>query len=159
TRANELRVEAVDVVTRRIYPAWKNAIEFLDKLVTKTTTDAGLWRLPGGPEAYAYFLRRFTTTDLTPDQIHDIGLREVASIEKEMDGILRQLGRTEGSVKDRVEKLKLDLGYPQTEEGRKLIMADVERILRDAEKRSQSLFDLRPKAAIVAQPFPRFREA
>ena len=79
----------------------------------KATHDAGLWRFKGGPEAYAYFLRRFTTTDLTPDQIHDIGLREVARIEKEMDAILRQLGRTNGSVKDRIDKLKSRSRLPE----------------------------------------------
>ena len=158
-RATELRTDAARIVGSQIYPAWNSAIAFLEPLAAKATQDAGLWRLKGGPEAYAYFLRRFTTTDLTPDQIHDIGLREVARIEQEMDSILRQLGRTNGSVKDRVEKLKVDLGYPKTEEGRKLIMADVEQILRDAEKRSQSMFDHRPKAPVIAQPFPRFREA
>jgi uncharacterized protein (DUF885 family) len=76
-----------------------------------------------------------------------------------MDTILRKLGRTQGSVKDRVEKLKADLGYPQTEQGRDMIMADVRQILRDAQRRSDSLFDKVPKSPVVAQPFPRFREA
>jgi uncharacterized protein (DUF885 family) len=76
-----------------------------------------------------------------------------------MDTILRRLGRTQGSVKDRVAKLKEDLGYPKTEEGRKLIMTDVEGILRDAQRRSDSLFIRTPKSPVVAQPFPRFREA
>jgi uncharacterized protein (DUF885 family) len=62
-------------------------------------------------------------------------------------------------VKDRIEKLKQDLSYPDTEEGRTRIMADVEGILRDAEKRAASLFDLRPRAPVVAQPFPKFQEA
>ena len=58
-----------------------------------------------------------------------------------MDAVLRQLGRTEGSVKDRIEKLKQDLSYPDTADGRTHIMADVEAILRDAEKRAAALFD------------------
>jgi uncharacterized protein (DUF885 family) len=62
-------------------------------------------------------------------------------------------------LKDRIAKLKTDQGYPVTEDGRKVIMTDVEQILRDAEKRSQSLFDQRPTSPVVAQPFPRFREA
>jgi uncharacterized protein (DUF885 family) len=82
----------------------------------------------------------------------------VARIEADMDGLLRQLGRTQGSVKDRIEQLKKDRAYPLTEEGRAQIMADVERILRDAEQRSGSLFDHRPAASVRAQPFPRFRE-
>ena len=63
----------------------------------KATDDAGLWRLKGGAAAYAYDLRRFTTTNLTPDQIHQIGLKQVDSIQTQMDKILRQLGRTGGS--------------------------------------------------------------
>ena len=158
-RRKELREQAAKIVSEQVYPSWQRAISFLDPLVAQTHDDAGLWRFKGGAQAYAYFLRRFTTTDLTPDQIHEIGLREVARIEKEMDEILRQLHRTDGSLKDRIAKLKSDLGYPVTEDGRKVIMTDVEQILRDAEKRSQSLFDQRPKSPVVAQPFPRFREA
>jgi uncharacterized protein (DUF885 family) len=158
-RRRELKDQAGKVVGEQVYPAWQKAIAFLEPLAGQTHDDAGLWRFKGGAQAYAYFLRRFTTTDLTPDQIHEIGLREVARIEKEMDEILRQLHRTDGSLKDRIAKLKTDIGYPVTEDGRKLIMADVEQILRDAEKRSQSLFDKTPKSPVVAQPFPRFREA
>lgn len=158
-RRNELHAEAAKIVETQVYPAWKRGVAALESQLPHSTDDAGLWRLKGGSEAYAYFLNRYTTTHLTAGQIHDIGLREVARIEKEMDGILRRLGRTEGSVKDRVEKLKQDLGYPQTEEGRVQIMADVNQILRDAQKRSDSLFDKVPKSPVVAQPFPRFREA
>jgi len=158
-RRTAFKNEAAEIVRSQVYPAWQKAIGFLEPLQARVNDDAGLWRFKGGAEAYSYFLHRYTTTDLTPDQIHEIGLREVTRIEKEMDGILRQLGRTDGSIKDRVEKLKADLGYPKTEEGRTLIMAEVERILRDAEKRSRSLFDQQPKAPVNAQPFPRFREA
>ncbi len=158
-RRAELQSQAEKIVAAQIYPAWKRGIALLQSQLPRSNDDAGLWRLKGGPEAYAYFLRRFTTTDLTPDQIHEIGLKEVARIEGEMDAILRKLGRTQGSVKDRVEKLKQDLAYPQTEAGRDLIMKDVESILRDAEKRSVALFDKTPKSPVVAQPFPRFREA
>jgi uncharacterized protein (DUF885 family) len=155
----EFTKQATEVVVEHVYPAWRSAIAFLESLVSRSTNDAGLWRFKDGAAAYAHFLRRFTATDLTADQIHEIGLREVARIEKEMDAILRELHRPDGSVKQRVEKLKADLAYPQTEDGRKLIMADVEQYLRDAERRSQSLFDQRPKSPVIAQPFPRFREA
>ena len=154
-----MRDQAARIVSSQVYPAWQAAIALLEPLVDRATDDAGLWRLNGGSEAYSFFLRRFTTTDLSAEQIHEIGLREVARIEKEMDAILRQLGRAEGTLRERVTKLRADLSYPQTEEGRTRIMADVEQMIRDAEKRSQSLFDQRPKAPVMAQPFPRFREA
>jgi uncharacterized protein (DUF885 family) len=158
-KREELRAEAEKIVAAQIYPAWQKAVALMQSLESRATDDAGIWRFKDGAEAYSYDLRRFTTTSLTADEIHQIGLREVARIEKEMDTILRRLGRTEGSVKDRIARLREDLKYPNTEEGRRIIMTDVEGILRDAEKRAATLFDRRPKAPIVAQPFPRFREA
>src|SRR5579872_4472112 len=103
-RREALRREAENIVATEVYPAWKKAIAALETQLPRSTDDAGLWRLQGGADAYAYFLRRYTTTNLTPDEIHEIGLREVNRIEKEMDTIFRSLGRTEGSVNQRAEK-------------------------------------------------------
>jgi uncharacterized protein (DUF885 family) len=157
----QLRTGAEKIVGAQIYPAWKKAIATLQSQLSRSTNDAGLWRLKGGPEAYAYFLRRYTTTNLTADQIHEIGLQQVARIETQMDGLLRRLGRTAGPVKDRIEKLRLDLQYPNptSDESRAQIMRDADAIVRDAEKRAALLFDVRPKAPVTVQPFPRFREA
>jgi uncharacterized protein (DUF885 family) len=83
----------------------------------------------------------------------------VERIEKEMDAILRRLERSEGSIKDRIKQLEKDLAYPLTEQGRTSIMADIEGIMRDAEKRASLVFDRRPRADVIAQPYPRFREA
>jgi uncharacterized protein (DUF885 family) len=160
-RRRELRAAAEKVVGEQIYPVWKKAIELLQAQQAKATDDAGLWRLKGGAEAYAYDLHRYTTTNLTAAQIHAIGVQQVAHLESEMDGLLKRLGRTEGPVNARIDKLKLDLQYPNptSEESRAQIMRDIDAILADAQKRSALLFDLRPKAPVVAQPFPRFREA
>lgn len=158
-RRNDLRGQAEHVVTTRIYPAWQHAIAELESQLPRSTNDAGLWRLKGGADAYTYFLRRFTTTTLSAEEIHQIGLREVDRLQGEMEAILRRLGRTEGPLNARIEKLKTDLAYPKTEDGRTRIMADVNGMLRDAQQRSASLFDAVPKSPVVAQPFPRFREA
>jgi uncharacterized protein (DUF885 family) len=158
-RRMEMRAEAERVVTAQVYPAWRKAIALLDPLRDRASDDAGIWRFKGGAEDYAYALRRYTTTNLTAEQIHQIGLQQVDRIETQMDTIFRRLGRTQGTLKERIAKLSQDLAYPRTEDGRKLIMADVEQILRDAQKRSESLFDRVPKSPVNAQPFPRFREA
>jgi len=157
-RRTQLRAEAEKVVSAQVYPVWRKAIAELESQRPRSTNDAGLWRLEGGGAAYAYFLRRFTTTNLSGEQIHEIGLREVERLEKEMNAILRSLGRTDGPLNARIETLKKDLGYPITEEGRTSIMAEVNRILRDAQTRSAALFNQVPKSPVVAQPFPRFRE-
>ena len=160
-KRQQLRAATEKVVGEDIYPAWKKAIALLEAQSAKATDDAGVWRLKGGSEAYAYFLHRFTTTSLTAAQIHEIGLKQVQTIESQMDTLLRRLGRTDGSVRDRAEKLKVDLRYPNptSEESRAQIMRDIDGILADALKRSALLFDLRPKSPVIAQPFPRFREA
>jgi uncharacterized protein (DUF885 family) len=156
---SKFRDRAVAIVDTEVYPAWRKVIALLEPLLARASDDAGLWRFERGAEAYANELRRFTTTSLTAEEIHQIGLREVARLEREMDGILRRLGRTEGTIKDRTEELRADLSYPTTEQGRTQIMADIDRLIRDAERRAATQFDRRPKAPVIAKPYPPFREA
>ncbi|MDP2379723.1 MAG: DUF885 domain-containing protein, partial [Pseudohongiella sp.] len=149
---------AAAIVQQEIYPAWQSAIETLQAQQARATADAGLWRFPDGEAIYAYQLRRYTTTDYTADEIHEIGLREVARIETEMDGLLRQLGLTDGSIQDRVATLRERLAYSNDDAGREQIMRDIDVMLADALVRSASgLFDRMPKADVIAQPYPRFR--
>ncbi|MEZ0471678.1 DUF885 domain-containing protein [Luteimonas salinilitoris] len=151
--------EATAAVADGVYSAWREAIALLESQLDGATDDAGLWRFENGAEAYAHRLRQFTSTDLSAEQIHQLGLREVARIEAEMDEILRSLGRSEGTVKARVEQLKADLAYPETDAGRAQLMADIDDMIRDAERRSDALFDIRPKTPVVARPYPEFRWA
>jgi uncharacterized protein (DUF885 family) len=151
--------QAERIVRESVYPEWNKAIAFLETLVPRSADRAGLWRLEGGAAAYSHFLKAFTTTPLTPDQIHEIGLRKVAELERNMDGVLRTLGKSNGTVRERVAQLKKDLAYPVTEDGRTQIMADIDAMIREAERRSALQFDARPKGPVVAQPYPRFREA
>jgi len=144
-----------------VYPSWSRALALLETVRSKATDDAGLWRYKGGDAAYAFALRRFTTTNLTPDQVHAIGLAQVTLIEGEMDRLLKQLGRSEGSVSERVRKLRADLAYPNpgSDDSRALIMRDVNEMVKNALQTSAALFDGTPATPVIAQPFPRFREA
>jgi uncharacterized protein (DUF885 family) len=155
----QLRDEATKIVEGEVYPAWRKAIALLEAQLTAATDDAGLWRYKEGAAVYAHRLKQFTTTNMTAAEIHDLGLREVRRIESEMDAILRKLGRTDGTVKQRMEKLAADLSYPNTSDGRTRIMADIDAMIRDADQRSTALFDLRPKSPVIAQPYPEFRWA
>jgi uncharacterized protein (DUF885 family) len=155
-----LRAQAEKLVSAQVYPAWRRGIELLESQTSGATDDAGLWRLKGGDAAYAHFLRRFTTTNMTADQIHQIGLDHVKSLESQMEVLLRRLNRTQGTVKERIEKLSIDLRYPNpaSEASRAQIMRDIDAILADAQKRAALLFDIQPKTPVVARPFPSFRE-
>jgi uncharacterized protein (DUF885 family) len=158
---SELQSEAVRIVSEQVYPSWRRGIAFLEGILPATTDDAGLWRFSGGEQAYAFALHRFTTTKLSAEEIHQIGLQQVARIEAEMDAIFRKIGRTEGTVAERVKKLREDLSYPDptSESSRAAIMQDIDSMMADSLKRSPALFDLQPKSPVIAQPFPRFREA
>ena len=150
--------EAEQIVLTAIIPAFQRIRALLAEHHKIATVDAGLWRLPRGAAAYAAALATNTTTDYTPDQIHEIGLKEVARIEQTMDGLLRLLGYTEGSVKDRYAKLTADSQPPADSDPRPALLARFTEILRDAERRAESAFDLRPKAPVVVKREPLFTE-
>ena len=156
-----LHGEAERIVASDVYPAWNDAITLLVSQVSRATADAGLSRLPKGAEAYRYFLRFYTTTGMTPEQVHEIGLRQVETIDAQMDEVLRRLGFTEGSLKERTERLRSQRAYanPTSEESRAAIMRDIEAILRDAQERSMSLFIRTPRSPVIAEPYPDFQEA
>ena len=148
---------AATIVADEIYPAWAAAIAELNRQLPLANDDAGLWRFPNGAEVYRRQLRAFTTTDLTPEQIHEIGLREVARIEAEMDGLFRQIGLVDGSILERIEQLEARTAYSRDDAGREALTQDVQGYLADALQRSAALFDKMPQSSVVAQPYPRFR--
>lgn len=158
-RRAALARQATTIVEQEIYPAWRKGIAALQAQLPKATDTAGISRFKDGAALYATQLRRYNTTNLTPQEIHDIGLREVARIETEMDGLFRQLGYTEGSISERVQKLTADLAYPDNDAGRKQVMADIDTLIATALQRTASSFDTRPKAAVIARPYPQFRWA
>ena len=145
------------VVASSVIPAYDRVRELLREQLPRTTDDAGLWRLPDGDRAYREALRRFTTTDFTPEQIHDIGLREVVRLEKAMDGLLRQIGYDEGSVGQRMKRLSADL-QPREADPRAALLARYEEILRDAEQRARLLFEHTPKAPVIIKREPPMTE-
>ncbi|HTL69075.1 MAG TPA: DUF885 domain-containing protein [Lacunisphaera sp.] len=149
---------AARTVAASIVPAFRRADELLRAQLPLATDDAGIWRLPGGDRAYAHALHQLTTTDYTADQIHAIGLREVARIEAEMDGYLKQLGYTNGTIKERMEKLEVDSQPPATPDPRPMLLQRYTDILADAQRRAALLFDLRPQAPVVVMREPPFTE-
>ena len=149
---------AEKIVRGQIIPAFTRARALLQEQLPRTTADAGLWRLPRGDEAYAVRLGYYTTTNLTPRQVHETGLREVARIEAEMDRLFRQLGYTEGSIVERCAQLNRDSQPPAEPDPRPGLLARHEEILADAVRRSQALFDLQPQAPCIVKREPPFTE-
>jgi len=150
--------DAAAIVQAQIVPALHRVSALLGAQAKTATDDAGLSRLPDGAAAYARYLRNYTSTNLTADQIHRTGLEQVARLEKEMDGVLRQMGYTEGTVNERYQKAGRDHQYPESSTVRDQILADYTTMISDAGRGAEALFDLRPKASVIVRRIPEYAE-
>lgn len=132
----------------------------LSEVQTKADSDGGVWRLPDGEAYYNARLRLSTTTDLTADQIHQIGLDEVARIQREMEVIKTQVGFT-GSLQDFFAFLKTDarFQYPNTPEGKEQYLTDARAFIAQVMDVAPRWFSNLPKAALEVRAVEPFREA
>ncbi|WP_313472986.1 DUF885 domain-containing protein [Brevundimonas sp.] len=123
-------------------------------------SDAGVWRLPQGEAYYNARLQLSTTTDLTADQIHQIGLDEVARIQAEMEVIKAKVG-FDGSLQDFFVFLKTDprFQYPNTPEGKEQYLTDARAFIAQVMAVAPQWFSNLPKAALEVRAVEPFREA
>ena len=123
-------------------------------------SDAGVWRLPNGEAYYNARLQLSTTTDLTADQIHQIGLDEVARIQRDMEAIKTQVGFS-GSLQDFFVFLKTDprFQYPNTPEGKEQYLTDARGFIAQVMAVAPQWFSTLPKAALEVRAVEPFREA
>ena len=149
---------AEESVVDSVIPAYGRLRALLVEQLRGTTDAAGIWRLPRGEAYYASQLATYTNTRLTADEIHAIGLREVARIEREMDVILRQLGYANGTINDRYRQLEAALQPTGAADPRPQLLADAEKWVRDAEKRAALVFDKTPRARVEVRREPAFSE-
>ena len=150
--------DATRIVDAKIRPAYQRVQAYMAELHPKTNDTAGVSRLPNGAAAYRQALKTYTSTNLTAEEIHAIGLREVARIEAEMDRHLRALGYAEGGIEERMKQL--DATFQPKGEGdpRQELLQRYAAIVADAEKRSDALFDLKPRAPVDVRREPPLTE-
>ena len=119
---------ARSIAQQKIAPALERQLAELKAQRARATMDAGMWARPGGPEFYRWALKASTTTTMTPDEIHQMGLDQVAELHGRMDVILKNLGYTKGSVGARMTALSDDPRYKFSEgdKGRAEIMAFIQ---------------------------------
>jgi uncharacterized protein (DUF885 family) len=148
-------------ITDNVYPAYGKLIDYFNGVLPKTTTDDGVWKLPDGETFYAYALRRNTTTTLNPQEIHDLGLREVARIESEMRTLLDANGFAGRPIGEAMSALGKDprFLFSNDDKGRADALAEYTRLINDAIERSRLLFATVPKAKVEVQRVPMFKEA
>jgi uncharacterized protein (DUF885 family) len=150
--------KATRIVNDKIIPAYGRVKDFMAEVYPRTGSVVGISRLQNGGAAYAHYLSNFTSTNLSAEQIHAIGLREVARIEAEMDKHLRELGYSEGSVEERMKKLDMTF-QPKTEgDPRPALLAKYAEYVKDAEARSSAIFNLKPRAPVEVRREPPLTE-
>ncbi|WP_037373289.1 DUF885 domain-containing protein [Salinimicrobium xinjiangense] len=155
----DLVLEAQEVLLTAVKPAYEKLIAKMEDQRQRATADAGVWKLPKGKKFYEVALKRSTTTNLSAEEIHQIGLNEVARIHKEMEEIMKAVG-FEGSLQDFFRFMRDDeqFYYQNTPEGKEKYLAEAREIIDNMKGRLDELFLTKPEADIVVKAVEPFRE-
>lgn len=125
--AGDWQARATRIVADKVYPALDRQIAAIQALRPATRGGDGAWRLPEGGAIYAAALEQMTTTTMSPDEVHRMGLTQVAEISAQLDTILRGEGLTRGTVGARLAQLNArpDQVHADTAEGRAALLASL----------------------------------
>ncbi len=145
-----------------VFGSYGDLIDYFEQLKEKATTDDGVWKLPDGEAYYRHQLKQRTTTNLDPEEVHQIGLSEVARIKTEMQNILVAQGyndttKTLGATIQELNKEERFL-FPNNDEGRQMVLDEYDRILAEISAGLDDAFDIRPKAGLEVKRVPKFKE-
>ncbi|MGB0133431.1 DUF885 domain-containing protein [Dokdonella sp.] len=158
--ADSYSAKALDIVGNGVIPAYQRISAYLGEIEPLAPHDAGVWRLPNGAALYKAMIRHMTDSDLDAEEVHQIGLDEVARITAEMDVLLREQGYTEGTVGERMIALAADPRYvfPNTPEGKAQLLASIEKQMADMNALLPKLFGNVPRHPIELRAVPEFSQ-
>jgi len=146
-----LQSAAATIIEQQINPALKVLLEFLERDYLPAARPPGIGTLPGGKQVYGRLAHHFTTTDLTPDEIHEIGLREVARIRREMETVIDTVG-FEGDITAFNEFLRTDPQfYYETPEA---LLEGYQAVSKRLDPGLVNLFGKLPRAPYGVRPIP-----
>ena len=149
------------LVDGKIYPAMQRQVAELKAVRARATHDAGVWRLPKGDEYYAYALRFATTTGMSAEEVHKLGLDRMAALSARADAIFREQGMTRGTVAERLRALGKDprFLYPNTDAGKAELIAKLNDQVQEIQRRLPEAFGKLPKAKVDIRRVPPEIEA
>jgi len=151
---------ATHLVEQRVYPALDRQIAYLESLKAKAVHDAGVWRLPDGAAYYAASLEAATTSSMSPDEIHQLGLDVVKDHTAKIDAIMRANGLAQGTVGERLRAMYDDpkFRYPNTDEGKDKLIADLNVKVQAIRAKLPAWFGALPKADLLIKRVPKYTE-
>jgi uncharacterized protein (DUF885 family) len=159
-RAEELRVATAAALTERFKPAYDALLAWAQmELASADELAKGVWSLPDGAAFYDDRLAAMTTTSMTAEEIHALGLAEVARIHGEMEAIKREVG-FDGTLIELFASIRSDprFQFPNTDEGRDAYLAAARGFYAGIESRMPEFFGIRPKGGLVVKRVEAFRE-
>lgn len=156
-----LVTQAETIVRDTVLPAYQRQIDAIAAVRPRATHDAGVWKLPDGEALYATALRAYTTTSMSPDEIHEMGLDLISQLTSEMDTILRAQGMTRGSVAERIQALgrRPDQIYPSTDAGRERLLADLNAQVAAIKARMPEVCGVQAQAPLEIKRVPEYTQA
>ena len=159
--AGDWAARATALVTDAVYPALRRQAATFDAAQGAAVHDAGVWRLPNADGYYAWGIRNYTTTTLTGDEVHALGLAQVADISARADAILKANGRAEGSVGARIAALGKEpqFVWPNTREGKQQLLDSLNVQVRAMQARLPEFFGHLPRATVEIRAVPEAIQA
>jgi uncharacterized protein (DUF885 family) len=147
---------AAGIVADKVYPALDRQIALVKALRATARKEAGLWAIPNGDGIYAAALKASTTTNLSPDEVHRMGLEQVADLSAQLDAILKSQGLSKGGIGARLAALNVasDQLYPDTAAGRADLIASLNTSVRAMQAKLPQAFTNPPNAPLEIRAVP-----
>lgn len=137
---------AQQAITNSVLPAYQALVRYFEHLQTVATNDPGVWKFPNGEEYYAYLLKHYTSTDMSAEQIHALGLQALDRIHDDMRKIFDQLGYPKNeSIPQLYDRVSADSGIYSADE----IIQGYEDIITEIDQQVNRVFDLRPSIGVI----------
>jgi len=150
---------ANEALVQSVKPAYQSLISTLEKLSDKANDKDGVWKFPEGEAFYNRALQNTTTTDMTANDIHEVGLSEVKRIHDEMRVIMNKVG-FKGTLQEFFVHMRnsQEFVYANDEQGRKKYLDEATALIDNMKTRLDELFITKPKADLIVKAVEPFRE-
>jgi uncharacterized protein (DUF885 family) len=153
--------DAARIVAEEVFAALDRQMQALGELRPAAVHEAGVSRLPQGAALYAVALRQAITTDMSPDEVHQLGLEQAKQLIAQMDSLLRAHGKKSGTVAERVQALAKEPQYlyPDTDAGRQQVLDYCNGLISALQPHLPKYFHILPKAPVEIRRVPSYTEA
>lgn len=157
---NKLYDDLADAMKKEMVTGYNIFIEAMEKQAKLAPQQDGVWKFPRGKEFYRTLLKFYTTTELTPEEIHAIGLKNVKRIHEEMTDIMKKV-KFKGSLQQFFEFMRTDkrFYYPETEQGKANYILDTWSFAKEIDKSLPNYIGLQSKIPLEIKRVEKYREA